>query len=734
MFSCAWWWFPRPRAWVLVIELSVLGTCGVSLCSVLRKGRDGPWVRNPTTIEGQLGSVSTDRSWRTMEDTRTSSTDSEDDRPLLDRMRHKNGEKEESCGVDGSLRNRSNPKQTHRTEYTSDSDEDVPLALQMAKRRDMGIKRKRRHENGDATYLGKAIQKKKKANGRPDGKKNPRNQSNGKTRERNTNQGKDVKWNTLEWKGLLFPPEYQPHGVKMLYDGQPVTLTPAQEEVATFFAVMRDTDYVTKPTFIRNFWDGFQNILGSNHIIQKFELCDFTPIYEWHMAEREKKQNRTKEEKKKIREETQEKEEPYKWALVDGRKEQVGNFRIEPPGLFRGRGEHPKMGKLKRRIYPEDVTINIGKGAPIPECNMPGHKWGGIRHDNTVTWLAFWKDPVDSKQFKYVWMAANSTFKADSDRLKYEKARELKKHIRKIRDTYTQNFRSSDRTDRMIATAVYLIDILALRAGHEKDEDEADTVGCCNLKAENVQCLPPCSLKFDFLGKDSIRYENTVEVLPQVYKNVEDFVLVDNEGRRKKPTDQLFEFDVVLLNKWLKAFMDGLSAKVFRTYNASITLDRLLQSSTKSWHVDGKLAEYNAANKEVAVLCNHQRSIPKTHNDQMERMDGKLAKVEEELQALHDEYKDALQNQQSEKKAIDSARVLDKITRKQGQLDKLKLQKKVKEDLKTVALGTSKINYLDPRISIAWCKREEVPVEKVFNKSLLGKFAWAMEANIDFRF
>lgn len=26
----------------------------------------------------------------------------------------------------------------------------------------------------------------------------------------------------------------------------------------------------------------------------------------------------------------------------------------------------------------------------------------------------------------------------------------------------------------------------------------------------------------------------------------------------------------------------------------------------------------------------------------------------------------------------------------------------VKEDLKTVALGTSKINYLDPRITVAW--------------------------------
>lgn len=54
---------------------------------------------------------------------------------------------------------------------------------------------------------------------------------------------------------------------------------------------------------------------------------------------------------------------------------QVGNFRIEPPGLFRGRGEHPKMGKIKKRIYPRDVTINIGEGTPIPEHPYPGG-WG----------------------------------------------------------------------------------------------------------------------------------------------------------------------------------------------------------------------------------------------------------------------------------------------------------------------------------------------------------------------
>ena len=43
--------------------------------------------------------------------------------------------------------------------------------------------------------------------------------------------------------------------------------------------------------------------------------------------------------------------------------------------MFRGRGEHPKMGKIKQRVYPRDITINIGKEAPVPEHPYPGQKW-----------------------------------------------------------------------------------------------------------------------------------------------------------------------------------------------------------------------------------------------------------------------------------------------------------------------------------------------------------------------
>ena len=49
-----------------------------------------------------------------------------------------------------------------------------------------------------------------------------------------------------------------------------------------------------------------------------------------------------------------------------------------------------------------------------------------MKHDNTVTWLAFWNDPINPKEFKYVFLAASSSLKGQSDREKYEKARLLK--------------------------------------------------------------------------------------------------------------------------------------------------------------------------------------------------------------------------------------------------------------------------------------------------------------------
>ncbi|KAM0883389.1 hypothetical protein ACQ4PT_031659 [Festuca glaucescens] len=555
-------------------------------------------------------------------------------------------------------------------------------------------------------------------------------------------QGSDSrkKWSTLEHNGVIFPPPYEPHGVKMIYNGQPVDLTPEQEEVATTFAVMKDTEYASKETFINNFFNDWRNILGKKHIIKKFELCDFTPIYEWNLQEKEKKKQMTPEEKKTVREEKLEQEKKFMWAFVDGVEEKVGNFRVEPPGLFRGRGEHPKMGRLKRRIRPSDITINIGEGAPVPVCPILGESWKEVKHDNTITWLAFWNDPTSPKDYKYVFLAASSSLKGKSDKEKYEKARKLKDYIHTIRVNYTKDFRSKDQTKKQIAVATYLIDRLALRAGNEKDEDEADTVGCCTLKVENVTCLPPNKLQFDFLGKDSIRYLNTVDVKLPVYEAVKGFCAGKAKGGRV--FDKL---DTIKLNAHLKNLMPGLTAKVFRTYNASVTLDTILNKETK----DGTLLEkhnvYQRANKEVAIICNHQRAVPKSYDSQITKLNEQIDQLKASSDKLKVELKKAKKGKprggtkdgkRKRKLTPQVCRLEKRISTTETMIEEKDADKKKREDLKTVALGTSKINYLDPRITVTWCKTHEVhPIQKeIFSKTILEKFGWAMDVDPDFRF
>lgn len=51
----------------------------------------------------------------------------------------------------------------------------------------------------------------------------------------------------------------------------------------------------------------------------------------------------------------------------------------------------------------------------------------------------------------------------------------------------------------------------------------------------------------------------------------------------KKGTDDLFDdLDTSKLNAHLKELMPGLTAKVFRTYNASITLDEMVRQSVSA--------------------------------------------------------------------------------------------------------------------------------------------------------
>lgn len=578
------------------------------------------------------------------------------------------------------------------------------------------------------------------------------------------------KWTTLSHNAVIFPPEYERHGIPLFYNGQPVQLTRESEEIATFYAAKLETDYVKGETFNLNFFHDFRASLKGSPaypIIQKLHLCDFSQIFQHLDQKKNEKKDLTMTEKKAMREVEAERCKKFTVALVDGREEKVGNFRVEPPGLFLGRGEHPKRGKVKSRIYPEDITINIGRDDGVPVCPVAGHNWGDIVHKQEVTWLCGWKDTITGGS-KYVWLAAGSAFKGMSDHAKFEKARKLKNHIENIRAKYREGFKSKAKEIRQRSVAMYLIDKLALRVGNEKGDEEADTVGCCSLRVEHIQFEPPQTVVFDFLGKDSIRYFNSVEVEKPVFDSLKLFC------RGKKPSDEIFHrLTVTGLNDYLKSYMDGLSAKVFRTFNASITLDNLLTKTNPKLDVLDKSVFYTQQNKEVAILCNHQRALPKAHGAQMEKLDKResemvdwlkeLKRGQRELGKASDPagtvevvqfvpQKPELTDEMDEKsraaerkRATEAPRERVVRTRKMSQLEtaikqvterlnKIRADMHVKEELKTVALGTSKINYLDPRITVAWCKKHDVPIEKIFAKTLLTKFAWAMEVSENFRF
>jgi len=321
-----------------------------------------------------------------------------------------------------------------------------------------------------------------------------------------------TKWYFLEHKGPVFAPPYEPlpPNVKFYYNGKEMKLTEETEEVATFYARMLDHDYTTKSVFNNNFFHDWQEVMTSSERAKIVDLskCNFKEMHIYFLQKSEERKAMTKEEKQKIKEKNEEIQKEYGFSIIDGHKEKIGNFKIEPPGLFRGRGEHPKMGKLKKRVQPEDVLINCSKDSKIPVAPS-GHKWKEVRHDPNVTWLASWTENIQG-QVKYIMLNPSSKLKGEKDWQKYETARKLAQSIDKIRAEYREDWKSKEMRIRQRAVALYFIDKLALRAGNEKDEDQADTVGCCSLRVEHIKLHEQKDGKdhvvvFDFLGNYSVQ-------------------------------------------------------------------------------------------------------------------------------------------------------------------------------------------------------------------------------------
>ena len=521
---------------------------------------------------------------------------------------------------------------------------------------------------------------------------------------------KKTMWTSIVQQGPYFAhlaTPYRPLGAALTYGGKRYRLTPREERAARLYAQRLisearggTTERQTRSAvFNRHFWKDFQGYLTAEHrkAIKTFKGIGWEDVVAKLRAQTEAPPTPTARQAARIAK--AEAKEKHGYAYLNGRREELSNYAVEPMGIFMGRGRHPLRGRIKPSINPGDVTLNLGRADPIPPAPA-GHRWGGVVHNRRAQWLASWTDTITGKT-KYVRFAQTGRFKGAADLAKYEKARKLQKRINGIRRKYMADAEADSIVKRQLGTVLWLIDHYGVRPGDARGANEADTVGASTLRVSHVTPVKG-KIRINFLGKDSVRFNKTLDTPPPIYDNFVDFI-------RGRPKDaQVFGLiSAARINRYLKKFNSKFSNKVFRTRIASCLMYeglarvRIRPGATKQ---EIRLA-FDRATRRVAVALTHTR--------------GATAKANESLRAL-----------------VDAKRAdMEALARASGK-EKARLERRVAAATKkiqarragmNVAMSTSLANYIDPRLVVAWARKNggDRVLDAVYPAALRRKFRWA---------
>jgi DNA topoisomerase-1 len=524
---------------------------------------------------------------------------------------------------------------------------------------------------------------------------------------------------SLKHNGIYVPP-YDYKGFSVKIQGNTIKLSPKTEMMAIFW-VKKEQTKTTPPdrVFYRNFMEDFIEALKLENPILRFleslkirtdidplidgkprpdMEVDFSKIREYVLQEQLKKESMTKEEKKKLAQERKVKREALKEhfgkAIVDGKEIEIANWTAEPSCIFAGRGDHPKRGKWKEGPKEEDIILNISPDSPRP----PG-KWKDVVWEPDKMYLASWRDKLAGKM-KYVWFSDSAFLKQNREKEKFDKAEKLDDKVPKIAERIMKNLNNNDEERKKVATVCWLILEVNLRVGDEKDPGEADTVGAITLRPEHIK-VEGNVLHFDFLGKDAVRWVKEVKAPPSVTANIKHFSETCKE--------YLFEgIDSKKVSRFLNEKMEGLTAKVFRTWRVSKTVKEYLEKNQvkKEEPEYAKLYHAKMANLEAAQMANHKRKIPPNFDERLAKKEGKLKELESQL-----------------KEKMKQGKKTESLIKR---LEKSKIDIELTKATKEYNLGTSLKSYIDPRVYARWASHVDFNLEKLYSKTLRSKYTWAL--------
>lgn len=247
------------------------------------------------------------------------------------------------------------------------------------------------------------------------------------------------------------------------------------------------------------------------------------------------------------------------------------------------------------------------------------------------------------------------------------------------------------------------------------------------------------TMTLDFIGKDSVHYNQTIEVPKEIY----DALLAQQNA--KSDDARMFDVGEGDINKFLKEEDKQCTAKLFRTAYGTKLLAQELQAHpcTADMTLAQKKAVYDNACLAVSKKLNHQRNVAKNFNEQLAKADAAvdkahesqektIAKATEDLKKIKKDiatakkcFEGAKLEEKLAKLSEKKAKIEARVKKAQERVSKQELSREFKGKTGNIAIGTAKNAYSSPKVAYSWCKDNGVDISFIYSKSQQKKFDWA---------
>ena len=247
-------------------------------------------------------------------------------------------------------------------------------------------------------------------------------------------------------------------------------------------------------------------------------------------------------------------------------------------------------------------------------------------------------------------------------------------------------------------------------------------------------------IRLNFLGKDSVTYDNTIEVPDEIYAALE-------AVKNRNPGKKMFEnADVGTVTKFLNQVQKGITPKNLRTVVCNeVLINELKKKNISKENTESeKLRAIFEANLEIAKTMNHQKNVSKNQKEGEQKADERIKKCKERIKVLKTKHKEKIERLNTQaakfKIAFKGQKLLkEKLDWVEEQKSKLTVQMEKallnaekaefnsdkKKLTKDIALGTSLSAYADPKLLYSYLKYIDLPIEKIYTPGMRKAFSWA---------